>query len=341
MIKVTQIFELQLIFTFVSKSRNEMTSTPQYDESRSHLMTRVAWMYFIDGMKQEEIANTVGLSRIKVNRLLAAAREEGLVKIDIRGMDSFRSDMTSRLRDAFGLQEVHIVPRSSDSKTAIASVGFSLGSYLSDRLTNGMTVGVAGSYTTNALVAGLKPQSLPELNIVGLKGCIANEGKVIPHETVARFAYALDANAYQLAAPGYARTNEEHRLFTELPLISHVIDRGRNANIALLTVSRVVENGGLVGYGFLSALEIQSLKRAGAVAGVLGVFVDREGRAVDHPLNERQIGLDLDDLRRIPTVILPCAGEGKAEILMAALKTGVAHVLFTDEATAEAVVNLL
>lgn len=314
--------------------------TPPQDETRLHLMTRVAWMYFIEGLKQEEVANALGLSRIKVNRLLAAAREEGVVNIDIRGIGGFREDMTQRLRETFALDEVHIVPRAASQEAAVAAVGFALGSYLNDKLSDGMTVGIASGRSAHAVVNGLRPQACPSLNVVGLKGCLSNEGMIVPHETVARLAFVLNANAYQLAAPSYARNAEEYRLFTGLPIIARVLERAKNADIALLTASRVVEDGGLVGYGFITADEVRSLRAAGAVAGVLGVLIDADGQAVDHPLNRRQIGLDLDDLRRIPNVILSCAGTGKEVPLRAALRAGLSKVLFTDEETAERVLSL-
>ena len=40
---------------------------------------RAAWLYYVEGLTQEQIAEALGLSRIKVIRMLAAARSEGLV----------------------------------------------------------------------------------------------------------------------------------------------------------------------------------------------------------------------------------------------------------------------
>ena len=48
------------------------------------LLSRIAWMYYNDEMTQKEIADRLGLSRIKVLRLLKQAREEGIVEIKIK-----------------------------------------------------------------------------------------------------------------------------------------------------------------------------------------------------------------------------------------------------------------
>jgi DNA-binding transcriptional regulator LsrR (DeoR family) len=68
---------------------------------------------------------------------------------------------------------------------------------------------------------------------------------------------------------------------------------------------------------------------------VLGNWLDAQGRPVDHPLNRRMVALSLDDLARIPTVVLASGGGYKFEIIRAALRRRCANVLITDEKLAE------
>lgn len=309
----------------------------QFEETRQHLMMRVSWMYFIEGLKQDAIADAVGLSRMKVNRLLAAARESGVVNIEIRGATGLREDLTRRMKQLFGLQEVHIAPRATSADAALASVGFAAGDNISRRLRDGLSIGIGSGRTTHAVVDNIHPREMPALDVVAMKGSLSHEGKSLPHETVSRLAYLLKANAYQLAAPSHARTPEEYRLFTELPMISQVLARARSCDMALVTATRVADDGGLVEYGFISAEEINSLRKAGAVAALLGVFIDLQGQQVDHSLNERQIGVDLPAMKAIPELLLCGVGPQKAEPMLASLRTGVVDSVFTDEDTAEAI----
>jgi DNA-binding transcriptional regulator LsrR (DeoR family) len=80
----------------------------------------------------------------------------------------------------------------------------------------------------------------------------------------------------------------------------------------------------------------EELLALGAVGDILGHFLDAEGRPVPHPVNERVIGIALDDLRAIPDVILAAGGLHKVPILRAALRPGWIRTLVTDEATARA-----
>src|SRR5436309_15251831 len=47
------------------------------------LRVRVAWLYFMEGLTQADIAAKLGITRLRANRLLGEARESGLVKIQV------------------------------------------------------------------------------------------------------------------------------------------------------------------------------------------------------------------------------------------------------------------
>ena len=47
------------------------------------IKTRIAWLYHVEGMTQDEVANLVGMNRSRVLRILAAARQDGTVQIRV------------------------------------------------------------------------------------------------------------------------------------------------------------------------------------------------------------------------------------------------------------------
>ncbi len=53
----------------------------QSDEMR--LMIRASLLYYEEGMTQNQIAKTLGVSRVKVTRLIAKAKSLGIVEIRI------------------------------------------------------------------------------------------------------------------------------------------------------------------------------------------------------------------------------------------------------------------
>ena len=76
------------------------------------------------------------------------------------------------------------------------------------------------------------------------------------------------------------------------------------------------------------------LQDAGAVGEISYRFYDKDGKPVETPLNERVIGISLEDLKKAGRVIALAGGESKTQAIAGALKLGVIDVLVTDRFTA-------
>ena len=57
--------------------------TRAMSEDDEQLRVRVAWLYFMEGLTQADIATRLGITRLRANRLLGEARESGLVNIQV------------------------------------------------------------------------------------------------------------------------------------------------------------------------------------------------------------------------------------------------------------------
>ena len=55
----------------------DMLDPPSATAQLNELKTRIAWLYHVEGMTQDEVARVVGLNRSRVLRILAAARKDG------------------------------------------------------------------------------------------------------------------------------------------------------------------------------------------------------------------------------------------------------------------------
>ncbi len=64
-------------------------------------MARVAWLYYNHGLTQQAIGDKIGLSRNKVLRLLARAREEGIVQIRVDHPSIRFMELEERLVETF------------------------------------------------------------------------------------------------------------------------------------------------------------------------------------------------------------------------------------------------
>ena len=116
--------------------------------------------------------------------------------------------------------------------------------------------------------------------------------------------------------------------------IKRVLELGRNANIAIFSVGTVRDTALFFRLGYADSQEKNYLKTH-AVGDICSRFFDKDGNISSQELNDRTVGIDLDDLRHKEYSILLSGGDGKIASIRAALKGGYANVLITDQFTAK------
>ena len=79
------------------------------------LATRAAWFYFVAGLTQAQIGKKLGINRIRVNRLLAQAREQGMVQIRITGRLADCIELENKIKERFKIDQAIVVPTPPDS----------------------------------------------------------------------------------------------------------------------------------------------------------------------------------------------------------------------------------
>ena len=90
----------------------------------------------------------------------------------------------------------------------------------------------------------------------------------------------------------------------------------------------------MVREGFLDVTEARRIRSDGGIGHICGLHFDRDGRFLDDPQNDRVVGIDRDQFRRIPEVIGVACGAEKAEAILGALRGGLISALVTDEQAA-------
>lgn len=297
---------------------------------------RAAWLYYVEGLTQEQIARAMNVSRAKVIRLLAAARESGVVHIRIDGKGGEQLALERQLIRDFALAEAVVAPSPVDPAATAALVGEAAGAYMADRVRDGMAIGVGWGRTLSMSLKALGAQPHEGLAVISLLGGMTHSRAINPSAVARRMADAFGADCYQLTAPVFVTDERTRAALWAEPGLHDLLERARRIELALVSVGDLSEEATLFREGLLPRSELASLRAAGAVGDVLCQFVDPEGRVVDHPVSRRVIAVALDDLRRVPTIVIAAGGERKAAAIRAALKATGAGVLITDEAAARA-----
>jgi deoxyribonucleoside regulator len=116
--------------------------------------------------------------------------------------------------------------------------------------------------------------------------------------------------------------------------VAAVLAQAKSADTYIYSAGVVETTSVLVDSGYLSPVDIDRLVKKGAVADVIGRFIDADGNIIDPGLDRRTVGIDIEDLRRAKRGIAVIAGPAKNDACRAVVNSGLCSVIITDEITA-------
>jgi len=306
------------------------------DAAADDRRARAAHLYFVLGLTQQQVAERMGLNRMKVNRLLAEARERGVVRIRIVAPNADRLALEGRLADRFGLSFAAVTPAETGPETALSEiVGRYAAQALQPLLARARTVALGWGVTLKALAQAVEPAVGAGAVVAPLLGSLSTRSSIDRYDAATVLAQRLGGECFHLPAPIICDSARSRDMMLEQSIVRAVLDRAAAADLALMSCGGRTSST-LRAMGFVSACELAALTAAGAVGNFLGYFHDGDGRIVDHPLNARVIGLRPDLARRIPTRVMISGGPEKVAMMRVLLTRGWFTGLVTDEASAAA-----
>ncbi|HYS66162.1 MAG TPA: sugar-binding transcriptional regulator [Paraburkholderia sp.] len=302
-------------------------------DTEEELQARVAWHYYVGNLTQQEIAHLIGSNRVRVNRLLAASRESGMVQITINSRLAPCVALEEALAKRFGLEAAVVVPGGADTEANMAAIGIGAANYLARQIETGQTIGLGWGRTIRAVLRALPQRAYGPLSAVSLQGGLSHCPSINTFDIVSDFANLCQADGFLFPVPIYVSSQTVRDMLLREDAVRETYERARQSDLALLTCGDLTESL-VVTYGITDPEEVRTLEKAGAVGDMLGHFMDVDGEAIDHPLNRRTVAVTLDDLRKIRRVILVSGGAKKFAVTRAALRGRYPSVLVTDEDTA-------
>ncbi len=161
-----------------------------------------------------------------------------------------------------------------------------------------------------------------------------------PNEIGRALAERSGGRAVSLFAPVSVESARMRNQLLAQDAIAEPLRQAAGATMALVGIGGVDDDCTMVRSGCFSLEEIRRLRDLGAVGDVLGNYVDAHGRPVASPESARLIGLEMDALRRIETVVAVVSELEKPPAILGILRAGVVDVLILDEPNAHAVLEL-
>lgn len=308
-------------------------------QTNKQLLYTIARLYYLDNLSQIEISKHLNLSRAKVSRLLAKAREEKIVSIQLNAPAGANAEeLEERIRCSFNIENVLVVGSSyEDTNMNLQNTARHAAPYFQSFLRDGDKIGVAWGYTLLKLAENLQNSSFSKSAILQIAGNLDNaDTNNFANEIIRHFSQKLGVKTLNtLPCPVIVENSIISDLLLHDSKISNIVNQINHVDVAFPNISVPTEESCLWRTGYLSSEELLQLREHSAVGNVCCRFIDEYGNIVDSALDERTISINPDTLRNARHSCICIADENKIPPLIGCLRAGLVNVLAIDVKTAE------
>lgn len=291
------------------------------------LMTKAAWYYYFEGVTQQKVADLMGISRMRVIKLLDKARQTGIIQFKLRKDGERRMQLERALMEAYGLKDAFIVPAAISKSQVNAIIAEAASMYISERLTANSVINIGYGDTPSRILNNLATLAESTLTCVSLTGGVSY---YLPDTR----SNVFNAKLHLIPAPLLASSKEMAEAMRQEASVMEISRMISLSQLSVIGIGAMHESATIFKTGILNHNDYLYLHMQGAAGDLLSHFIDREGQLLDTPLEDRLISTPLPTLKSLQNVIGVAAGDSKVEAIRAALRGKYLDVLITDDRTA-------
>lgn len=300
-----------------------------YEEA---LMIKAAWYYYFEEMTQQQVAELMGISRMRVIRLMEKAKQTGIIQFKLRKDGESRMLLERRLMSEYGLKDAFVVPAPVNESFVNAGIAEAASMYISERLKEDALINMGYGDTPSRILNNLATVTDHPISCISLTGGVSY---YLPDTR----SNVFHAKLHLIPAPLLTSSRE---MAQALMREASVIELSRMISLAQMTVvgiGAMHETATIFKTGVLNNNDFLYLKMQGAAGDLLSHFIDKNGELLHTPLEERLVSTPLSTLKQLDNVIGVAAGDSKVEAIRAALRGQYLDVLITDARTAQKVLD--
>lgn len=303
---------------------------------KTHSAARAAWMYYITGNTQYQIADCLGVSRQVVQRLIASASADNLISFQIMHPVADCQKLSSALVLKYNLQFCQVVPSAGLSSEACQKMVISAAASVMTSLlsaTPEMTVALGSGRTLRASIEKMPDLTCSRHHCVSLLGAMTADGTTTRYDVPLCMAEKTGGKYFIVPAPMFADNAQDRDHWCNNRIYKTVIEKVREADMTFLGIGDIAQNCPLFHQGFINREELERLLKQGAVAEVVGHIINESGALIKSELQQRLTSIALPTFPVRPTLAF-AGGAEKHRAIEAVLKGGWISGLVTDEEAA-------
>lgn len=298
--------------------------------------TRIAYYYYKEGATQEQISARMKISRQRVNRILNACLEQGIVEISIKNLDSIHLELESRIKQKYGLLDIRVVDNASEDDI-YRDLGMAAGHYLASILQDGDIIGFTRGRTLAAMAEYMPAVHKKMLTVVQLLGSRNHEPQnTAANEIVHNFSKKMGARHSMLFAPIFVSSAELKESLYQDPIFSESYRMIQSCNISVAGIGTAESIGFFASLPGIKEADMTELQAGQVITGEIGTHLfDQNGAGISHRYRNRVIAIELNDYLKIPVRIGVAGLAEKVNAIRASLLGKYINVLIVDTHTAK------
>ena len=309
-----------------------MNRKVQLSNGRIERLVKVATMYYVDGLSQEEISKNIGLSRSVVSRILTEAKERGIVEITVRSNPHKNTIALNKLRNLYGIEGGFFAPDSINDVVVEKSIAEGAIDYVKSLGGNELGIGL-GTVIGNMslLMEECEPEESTYEKICSLIGNFSfSSMKYYGNGMVRKYANYFQAEPVLLHSKTFAKSREEFLKIKETVSYNRVLNIWNQLDTMVVNIGNYPAQS-----DFGQTLQLgQELEKKGAAGRLLAYYYDEEGRILQLK-NTFAVQVPLHQIYGCKNVIGVCAGNITAKAAKGALKTGLLNHIIMKESLLE------
>lgn len=321
----------------------------EYQDNRE-TYAKIATLYYLSDLSQDQIAHMFGISRFKVSRVLKKCKEYSIVEFKINNSTAYQKRLEEQICQLLSLDRVIVVNSGTTDYESKINVGKAAAAYLTDHLKDGMSVGFDWGTTLQTMIREFNPaKKYTNALFLQISGSVSSQTLtgtsyiVDGHDIVRSLAMKASAGWSLFPAPYIFKDSHLRSLLLEDPAIKSHIDHFHNVDMVFFGIgSSQSDERDLFYKNYLTKEEFALLLPDDEHGELLSNTFDLQGNISPHSLlAHRTLTIGFDVLKAVPIKIALASGNKKANSLIAGARGGYISVMIVDEVAALSILNRL
>jgi deoxyribonucleoside regulator len=307
----------------------------------SLLLSEIAKLYYIDKVKQKEIAERFQITPMHVSRLLKKAESEGIVSFHVKVPAGIDTVLGKKIKDKYKLSEC-IVLNVDSTENVKEKIGKFAASYIINLIGEDTIIGMSWGQTIYEFARNLTYSNHSDCKLVQLSGGFMYESNylVTPSNIIRMVSEKLNCIPFFLNAPFLVNSEDAKELVLDDHSNKYLMELASKTNINIIGSSNLNSNGIIFQVGVLDEKDREELLSKGAIGEIAGFPIDKNGKEISWSKSRLYTGVPLDTIKKASNVICLSGEEEKADILAAGMKGGYFNILITSQKTAEELIRM-